>query len=66
MPVLAISMSLNQVSRAGAGTRSDRRTFPTTNHRTSNSADTGADKRSFEPAVVRSMVAPGAPLSIDT
>jgi hypothetical protein len=66
MPVLAISMSLNQVSRAGPSTRSDRRAFPTTNHRTSNSTNTGADKRPLESAVVRSVIAPGAPLSIDT
>jgi hypothetical protein len=67
MPVTPVSMSLNQVSRARAGTRSDHRAFSAANYRTSNGADTGADKRSFEPTVMRpAIVASGSPLRIDT
>lgn len=66
MPVPAIAMSLNQVARACAGARSDQCAFPTTDHRAANSADTGADKRSFGSAMVRpAVVAPSAPLRVD-
>ena len=47
MPVAPISMSLNQVARARAGTRSDHRALSAANYRTSDCADAGADKRSF-------------------
>ena len=64
MPVPAIAMSLNQVACACAGACSNQCAFPTTNHRAANSADTGADKRSFGAAVVRPAIAI-APLRID-
>jgi hypothetical protein len=66
MPVPAIAMSLNQVARACAGPCSDQCALPTTNHRAADSADTGADKRSFGSAVMRPAIAPGAPLRVDS
>ena len=65
MPVPAIAMSLNQVARACARASSDQCAFTTTNHRAANSADTGADQRSFGSAVVRPAI-PGTPLRIDS
>ena len=62
--VLVIAMSLNQISRAGAGACSDQRAFSATNHRAADGTDTSADQRSFEPAVVRPVIAPITPLSI--
>jgi hypothetical protein len=64
--VPVIAMSLNQISRAGAGACSDQRAFSATNHRASNSTDTSADQRSFESAVVRPLIAPVTPLRICT
>jgi hypothetical protein len=66
MPVPAIAVSLNQVARACARACSNQCALSTTDHRAANSADTRADKRSFEPAVVRPAIAPGTPLRIDT
>lgn len=66
MPVATISVSLNQVTCAGARTRSDQRALLTTNHRTSNRADTGADERSFQSTVMNAAITSMATLSIDT
>ena len=67
MPVTPISMSLNQVSGSGSSTRSDHRAFSTTNYRTSNCADAGADECAFKSTVVRpAIIASGPPLSIDS
>jgi hypothetical protein len=66
MAMTPISMSLNQVSRAGSSTRSNHRAFSAANYRTSNCADTGADKCSFEPTVMRPAIASGPSLRIDT
>lgn len=65
MPVPAIAMSLNQVACACAGACSDQCAFPTTNYRAANSADTGADKRSFGAAVMHAAITPGAPLRVN-
>jgi hypothetical protein len=64
MAVPPIAMSLNQISSAGSGARSDQCAFFATNHRASNRTDTSADKRAFKSAVMRPAIAPGTPLSI--
>jgi hypothetical protein len=65
MAVPAIPVSLNQISGARAGACSDQRAFPATYDSAANSADTGADERAFESAVMRpAIIAPGAPLCI--
>lgn len=64
--VLVIAMSLNQIPSACSSAGSDQCAFATTNDRAANRTDTGADKRSFESAVVHSVIAPITPLSIHT
>jgi len=64
--VLVIAMSLNQISRAGSRAGADHCAFSATNHRAANGTDTSADQRSFEPAVMRPVIAPVTPLSIHT
>ena len=66
MAVSAVPVSLNQIARARAGACSDHCAFPTTYHSAANSADTGADKRAFESAVMRPAIAPGTPLRVYT
>lgn len=66
MPVSAITVSLNQISRARAGPCSNQCALATTYHSAANSADTGADKRALESAVMRPAIAPVAPLRIHT
>ena len=60
----AISVTLDQISGAGSGTCSDHRAFTTTNHRTADGSDAGADQRAFESTVMRP-ITPVAPLRID-
>ena len=64
--VLVVAMSLNQISGAGSRASSDQGAFSATDHRTANRTDTSADQRSFEPAVMRPVIAPVSPLSIHT
>jgi hypothetical protein len=63
--VSSVSVSLNQVARAGAGARADHRSFASAHDRTADGADTGADQCSFKSAVVHAAITPRPPLCVD-
>jgi hypothetical protein len=66
MAVPAVPVSLNQIPGARAGACSNHCALATTYHSAPDSADTGADKRALESAVMRPAIAPVAPLRIYT